>query len=299
MPQCGFRWTRSMLLADEYRRAVWCDYSVVPTSTIRPSSGWAALHVLDVWRYRELLYFFVWRDLKVRYRQTLVGALWVILQPIALVAIFTLVLGRVQGLAPQGISYPLFALAGLVPWTLLSSGLLSASRSIVDAASMVQKVYFPRLLLPVSAIGSYLLDFGIGMLLLSGLVIYGGYLPTILWLWLIPLSALVSTTTLAAGLLLSAANVRYRDVKYAVPFIIQLWFFATPVVYSSDIVPDEWWLVYHLNPMAGAVEGFRWALFDEGAALRPQPSRSEWSSPSQRCSAGWPTSAAPSGRSRT
>ncbi len=243
--------------------------SVRVETTIRPSSGWASLRLGEVWHYRELLYFFVWRDLKVRYRQTAIGALWALLQPIALVAIFSLILGRVPGLAPEGISYPLFALAALVPWTFLAHGVDRAAMSVVEAANMVQKVYFPRMLLPISAVLSYLLDFGIAMLLLAGLVLIGSYPITLGWLWLVPLSGLIILVALAAGLWLSALNVRYRDIKHAVPFIVQLWFFATPVVYSSAIVPDELWLIYHLNPMAGIVEGFRWVLFapDEAAPL--------------------------------
>jgi lipopolysaccharide transport system permease protein len=244
--------------------------SSTPVITIRPTSGWASLRLREVWAYRELLYFFVWRNLKVRYRQTAIGALWAIFQPVALVVIFTLILGRVPGLAPEGVPYALFALAGLVPWTLFSQGLNSASSSVVDAANMVQKVYFPRLLLPISAALSYLLDFAIATLLLLVLVLIGGYGVSLAWLAKPLLAALVLATVLGAGFWLASLNVRYRDIKHAVPFVIQLWFFATPIVYSSEIVPDELWLLYHLNPMAGVVEGFRWALFaNDGAAPIP------------------------------
>ena len=232
----------------------------VQTTTIRPTPGWASLRFDEIWRYRELLYFFVWRDLKVRYRQTAVGTAWALLQPIALVAIFSLVLGRIQGLAPEGISYPLFALVAIVPWTFFANGVAGAAMSIVDAANMVQKVYFPRLLLPVGSVISYLLDYALGMLLVAVFVVMGGYAITVAWLWLIPLSGLVALVAVAAGSWLSALNVWYRDIKHAVPFIVQLWFFATPIVYSSAIVPDEYWLLYHLNPMAGIVEAARWAL---------------------------------------
>jgi lipopolysaccharide transport system permease protein len=238
----------------------------VQTTAIRPTPGWASFRVGEIWHYRELLYFFVWRDLKVRYRQTAVGTAWALLQPLALVAIFSLVLGRIQGLAPEGISYPLFALVAIVPWTFLANGVEGAASSVVEAANMVQKVYFPRLLLPIGSVVSYVLDYAIGMLLVGVMVIIGGFAISWPWLWLIPLSGLIAMVAVAAGLWLSALNVRYRDIKHAVPFFLQLWFFATPIVYSSAIVPDGFWWLYHLNPMAGIVEAARWALFASGEA---------------------------------
>ena len=245
--------------------------TALPTTTIRARSGWASFRLGEVWQYRELLYFFIWRDIKVRYRQSAVGVAWVLLQPIALVVMFTLVLGRVPGLAPEGIPYALFALAGLVPWTLFSQGLSRDANSVVDAANMVQKVYFPRLLLPISGVAR--LSPGLRHRRTTAV---GAGDPR----WLLRHSGLAAdraadapriVATLGAGLWLSAANVRYRDVKNTVPFLIQMLLFATPIVYSADIVPDELWLVYHLNPMAGAVEGFRWALFGRETRA-PSPS---------------------------
>ena len=234
-------------------------------TVIRPGRGWVSLDLRELWAYRELAYFFIWRDLKVRYKQTLFGALWAVIQPFMLMVVFTLFLGRISGIAPEGVAYPLFAFAGLVPWTLFSQSLIGSSGSLVGAANLIQKVYFPRLLLPVAAIGSYLLDFVIAMAVLGLLMLYFGVLPTLTVLWVIALTALTVTTSLAVGIWLSAVNVRYRDVRYAVPFLVQLWLFASPVAYSAEIVPAEWQAIYQLNPMAGVIEGFRWALLGQSA----------------------------------
>jgi lipopolysaccharide transport system permease protein len=211
-----------------------------------------------------LLYFLVWRDLKVRYKQTLFGGLWAVLQPFLLMVVFSVFLGRISGISPAGIPYPLFAFSGLVPWTLFSSSLVSSSASLVGSANLIQKVYFPRLLLPIAAVGSYVLDFLIALGVLVLMMIWFGILPTAQVLWLIPVTILALATSLAIGILLSAVNVRYRDVRYAVPFLVQLWLFASPVAYSSEIVPPEWRAIFALNPMAGVVEGFRWALLGVG-----------------------------------
>lgn len=233
-------------------------------TVIRPRRGWVSLNVRELWAYRELAYFFVWRDLKVRYKQTVFGALWAVIQPFLLMVVFSLFLGRISGIAPAGVPYPLFAFAGLVPWTLFSQSLIGSSDSLVGASNLIQKVYFPRLLLPVAAIGSYLLDFVIAMVVLGLLMLYFGVLPSIAVLWIIPLTALALTVSLAVGIWLSAVNVRYRDVRYAVPFLVQLWLFASPVAYSAELVPAEWRTAYQLNPMAGVIEGFRWALLGQG-----------------------------------
>jgi len=232
---------------------------------IRPGRGWAALNLRELWAYRELLYFFVWRDLKVRYKQTAFGALWAVIQPFMLMVVFTLFLGRISGIAPEGVPYPLFAFAGLVPWTLFSQSLIGSSASLVGASNLIQKVYFPRLLLPVAAIGSYLLDFAIAMAVLGFLMLYFGVTPTVTVLWVIPLTALAVATSLAVGIWLSAVNVRYRDVRYAVPFLVQVWLFASPVAYAAELVPPQWQAIYQLNPMAGVIEGFRWALLGQGS----------------------------------
>jgi lipopolysaccharide transport system permease protein len=224
------------------------------------------LRIGDLWAYRELLYFFVWRDIKVRYKQTAFGVLWALIQPLAMMAVFTLVLGGVTGIAPPGIPYPVFALAGLVPWTLFSQSLISASNSLVTSADLLLKVYFPRLLLPLSATGSHLVDYAISLiLLLAALAVTGTPLSTSL-LWLIPLTLLLIVTALGVGIWLAAVNVRYRDVRYAVPFLVQVWLFASPVAYPADLVPDSLRVIYYLNPMAGIIEGFRWAVIGQGAA---------------------------------
>ena len=231
---------------------------------IRPNRGWVSLNVREIWSYRELLYFFTWRDLKVRYKQTVFGAAWAVIQPFMMMVVFSLFLGRISGIAPAGVPYPLFAFAGLVPWTLFSSGLNGSSASLVGAANLIQKVYFPRLLLPLSAIGSYLLDFAIAMVVLGLMMAYFGVVPSMAVVWLVPLTALALVSALAMGIALSALNVRYRDVKYAVPFILQLWMFASPVAYSADLVPEKWRTIYELNPLTGVLEGFRWALLGQG-----------------------------------
>jgi lipopolysaccharide transport system permease protein len=239
-----------------------------PTTSIviRPSRGWVSLNLRELWAYRELGYFFVWRDLKVRYKQTVFGVLWAVIQPVLLVVVFSLFLGRIDGLAPAGVSYPLFAFAGLVPWMLFSKSLIGSSESLLGASNLIQKVYFPRLLLPVSALGSHVLDFAIALTVLVILMLGFGVLPSLTVLWILPLTALALATSLAAGIWLSAANVRYRDIRQLVPFLVQLWLFASPVVYSAALVPPDWLWLYRLNPMSGVIEGFRWAVLGQGSA---------------------------------
>jgi lipopolysaccharide transport system permease protein len=235
-----------------------------PSLLIAPSRGFVGLSLRELWAYRELGYFLVWRDIKVRYKQSVFGVLWAVIQPFLLMVVFSLFLGRLGGIAPAGVPYPLFAFAALVPWTLFSKSLIGASESLVGASNLIQKVYFPRLLLPMAAIGSQLLDFVIAMAVLVGLMLYFGVAPTLAILWIVPLTALVLIVALAAGVWLSAANVRFRDVRQVVPLLVQAWLFASPVAYSSDIVPAQWLWLYHLNPMAGVIEGFRWAVLGQG-----------------------------------
>jgi lipopolysaccharide transport system permease protein len=232
---------------------------------IRPRTGWAGLDVRELWAYRELLYFFVWRDLKVRYKQTVFGALWAVLQPVLLMVVFTLFLGRLGGIAPSGTPYSLFVFAALVPWTLFSQGLSGASSSVVNATNLVQKVYFPRLLLPIAAIGSYVLDFLIALVVLGFLMAAFGVVPSIAILWVLPFGLLSVVAALGVGVWLAAINVRYRDVRYAVPFLTQVLLFATPVAYGTDLVPANWRAVFELNPMVGVVEGFRWSVLGLGS----------------------------------
>lgn len=232
----------------------------VPTIVIEPRRGWRDLGLHEVWTHRELLYFFIWRDLKVRYKQTFFGAAWAVLQPLLMMAVFSLSLGRVPGIGPSGVPYPLFLFAALVPWTLFAQSLAGAANSLVGGEAIITKVYFPRLLLPFAAVGSFLLDFVIALIVLMLLELLFGYPPSGNLLWVPAFAALAVVTALGVGTFLAAVNVRYRDVKYVVPFLVQLWLFASPVVYASSLVPSELRFVYSLNPIAGVVEGFRWAV---------------------------------------
>lgn len=227
---------------------------------LEPRHGWRNLGLREVWAHRELLYFFTWRDLKVRYKQTVFGALWAVMQPVLLMLVFSASLGRLPNIGPAGIPYPLFAMAGLVPWTLFASSLAGASNSLVSGEAIITKVYFPRLLLPFSSVGSFLLDFVISLGALAVVMLYFGAVPSLPIVWLPVLTLMALVTALGVGTFLAAVNVRYRDVKYVVPFLVQVWMFASPVVYTSTLIPTEWHVLYALNPMSGVLEGFRWAL---------------------------------------
>jgi lipopolysaccharide transport system permease protein len=237
---------------------------------IRPSRGVGSLGLSELWRYRELAYFFVWRDVKVRYKQTMFGGAWAIIQPLVLMLVFTFVFGAVLNVqTPRGVPKPLFYYAGLVPWTLFSASFGAASGSLIINASLVRKIYFPRLLLPLSAMGSSLVDFVIALgFVFVMMFAYGmGVSWNVLWLPLFTLMAVL--TALMMGLLISALNARYRDVSYAIPYVLQVLLFVTPLMYSSTQIPERIRPWYFLNPMAGVVEGFRWALID--AAPPPGP----------------------------
>jgi len=237
-----------------------------PVWVIRPRRAWWDLGLRELWAYRELLYFLVWRDIKVRYKQTAVGAGWAILQPLATMALFTLFFGRLARLPSEGIPYPVFFYAGLLPWTYFASSLTAATNSTVEHQRVITRVYFPRLFLPLSGVLGSLLDLGIASLLLFALLPVYGIVPGAR-LAVLPLFVVLAiVTAFAVGLWLSALNALYRDVRYAVPFLIQLWLFASPVAYSTSLVPEGWRWVYGLNPMAGVVEGFRWALTGRGTA---------------------------------
>jgi len=226
---------------------------------IRPGRGWLGLGARELLRYRDLGYFLVWRDLKVRYKQTAFGAAWAVLQPVLLMLVFTAFLGRIEGIGSAGIPYPLFALAGLVPWMLFSQSLNGASNSLVNNQNLVSKVYFPRLLLPIAAVASFLVDFLVAAVVLLIAMLIFGRVPPPTFLLVPLLGILAVTAALAVGLWLAAINVRYRDVKYAIPFVIQLWLFASPVAYSSELVPGQLRVVFLLNPMTGVIDAFRWA----------------------------------------
>ena len=241
-----------------------------PVIRVRPSAGWAPLRLDELWEYRELLYFLMWRDLKVRYKQTALGAAWAVLQPLLTMLLLTLVFGRLAGLPSEGVPYPLLVYCALVPWTYFSNALANSSASLADHGRLITKVYFPRLLLPAAPVVAGLLDLGINLLVLAGLMAYYGVAPPRAVL-LVPLFALLAmATALGAALWLSAVNARYRDVKHLTPFLLQVWLFASPVAYSSTLIPERWRALYGLNPMAGVIDGFRWALLDSA----PAPGRS-------------------------
>jgi len=236
------------------------------TIYIKPSTGLAALNLRDLWLYRELVYFMIWREIKVRYKQTMLGAAWAIIQPVLTMIVFTFIFGRVAKLPTDGnIPYPIFSYTALLPWGLFSAALNQASRSLTSNQNMVSKIYFPRLVLPLASVLSGLVDFVIAFVILIGLLIYYRVMPSINVLWALPLFLLLTIiTALGVALWLSAINVKYRDVNYALPFMTQFWQFITPIAYSSTLIPAKWQIIYMLNPMAGVVNGFRWALLGIG-----------------------------------
>jgi lipopolysaccharide transport system permease protein len=232
----------------------------LPVFRIEPSPRWALLKIRELWDYREMLYFLVWRDIKLRYKQTELGIAWAILQPFLTMLIFSLFFGRLAKIPSDGIPYPIFVYTALLPWIFFANGLTQSSNSLVSHSNLITKVYFPRLIIPISAVITGIFDFSLGFLVLIGMVYYYGMSVTaaVLYLPLFLLLALI--VALATGLWLSALNVKYRDVRYVTPFIIQIWMFATPIAYSSTLVPERWRVLYGLNPMVGVIEGFRWML---------------------------------------
>jgi lipopolysaccharide transport system permease protein len=233
---------------------------------IVPAKGWVSLRLRELWEYRELLYFLVWRDIKVRYKQTALGAAWAIIQPVCTMVVFSLFFGKLAKMHSDGIPYPIFSYAALVPWTFFANGLNHASNSLVGSSNLLKKVYFPRLTIPIATVLSGIVDFGLAFLVLLALMPYYGMYPSmnVIWLPLFLLLALI--TSLGVGLWLSALNVQFRDVRYIMPFLTQFWLFATPIAYSSSLLDEPWRTIYGLNPMVGVVEGFRWALTGTNAA---------------------------------
>jgi lipopolysaccharide transport system permease protein len=236
------------------------------TVRIEPPRGWLQLRLDEVWAYRELLYFFVWRDVKVRYKQTVIGIAWVVLQPLMTMGVFTLFFGRLAKLPSDGLPYPVFYFSALVPWAYFSTALQSCTSVVVENQHVITKVYFPRLVLPLSAVVSGLVDFAIGFVVLLVVTAIYGIKPTLAALWLPVLLLLAVLTALGVGLWMSALNALYRDVRYVVPFLVQFWMFASPVAYPSSLVPQRWRWLYGLNPMAGVIDGFRWAITGRGHA---------------------------------
>lgn len=234
---------------------------------IEPSKGWVTLQLKELWAYRELLYFLIWRDVKVRYKQTALGVGWAIIQPVFTMVVFSVFLGRLGKIPSDGIPYPIFTYAALVPWTFFAQGMGQASNSLVGSANLIKKVYFPRLSVPIASVTSGVIDFSIAFIVLLGMMLYYGLLPTLNVIWLPFLLLLTVVTSLGVSLWLSALNVQFRDVRHVLPFLIQLWLFATPVAYPSSLLSEPWRTLYSINPMVGVVEGFRWALL--GTATAP------------------------------
>lgn len=243
--------------------------SAIPVLRIEPSKGWVSLKLNELWAYRELLYFLTWRDIKVRYKQTALGAAWAIIQPVFTMIVFSLFFGKLGKIPSDGIPYPIFAYAALVPWTFFAGGLSQSSNSLVGSSNLIKKVYFPRLAIPIATILSEVVDFFLAFVVLVGMMLYYRIVPTanVLYLPLFLLLALI--TSLGVGLWLSAMNVQFRDVRYIVPFITQFWMFATPIAYPSSLLPEPWRTLYGINPMVGVVEGFRWALLGTNSAPGP------------------------------
>ncbi len=240
-----------------------------PETVIGPSKGWLDLGLGELVAYRELLYFLVWRDVKVRYKQTVLGAAWAIIQPFFTMVIFSLFFGRLAQIPSEGVPYPIFSYAALVPWTFFANGLSQSANSLVGSSNLITKVYFPRLTIPIATVLSGAVDFVLAFVVLLGMILFYRVTPTWNTLWLPLFLLLALITALGVGLWLSALNVEYRDVRYVVPFLVQFWLFATPIAYPSSLLSEPWRTIYALNPMVGVVEGFRWALL--GTETAPGP----------------------------
>lgn len=231
-----------------------------PTLIVRRSKGWSALNLLDLWNYRELIFFLIWRDIAVRYKQTVLGVTWAIIQPLSTTVVFSIFFGQLAKVPSEGLPYPIFAYCALLPWQLFSYSLAESSNSLVANQNLITKVYFPRLVIPIAATLAGVLDSAIAIVMLLPMMVFYQIIPTSA-VWTLPFFVLLTiVTSLGVGLWLSALNVRYRDVRYTLPFLTQLWLFATPIAYPSSLVPAQWRVLYGLNPMVGVVEGFRWAL---------------------------------------
>jgi lipopolysaccharide transport system permease protein len=232
---------------------------------IAPSKGWISLNLKELWSYRELIYFMIWRDVKVRYKQTVLGAAWAVLQPFFTMVVFSVIFGRLGKMPSDGIPYPIFTFTALVPWTFFSNGLNKASVSLVGNAGLIKKVYFPRLTIPISNVMSGVVDFVLSFVLLVGMMLFYGISPSVNVVWLPALLLLSFSASLGVSLWLSAMNVQFRDVQYVVPFLVQVWLFATPIIYPTSLMAEPWRTLYGINPMVGVIEGFRWALLSTNA----------------------------------
>lgn len=249
--------------------ALAAERAAQPILVIEPTKGWVNLQLRELWAYRELLYFLAWRDVKLRYKQTVLGAAWAIIQPFFTMVVFSLFFGNLANIPSDGIPYPLFSFAALVPWTFFANALNASANSLVGGAQLIKKVYFPRLVVPIASVLAGVVDFALAFIVLIGMMLYFGVIPTVNVLWLPYLLLLALTTSLGVGLWLSAMNVQFRDIRYVVPFLTQIWMYATPIVYPSSLIPETWRALYGINPMVGVIEGFRWALL--GTNTPPGP----------------------------
>ncbi|MBN1451220.1 MAG: ABC transporter permease [Anaerolineales bacterium] len=236
---------------------------------IEPARVWTSLDLKEIWQYRELLFFLTWRDIMVRYKQTALGAAWAILQPLLTMIVFSIVFGQLAGLPSDGIPYPIFTYTALLPWQLFAFSLTQSSNSLISNQNLITKVYFPRLIIPISSMLAGVVDFAIAFIVLLGMMAYYKVVPTLAILYLPLFILLALASALAVGIWLSALSVEYRDVRYVVPFLTQFWMYATPIAYSSTLIPDSWRWLYSLNPMVGVVESFRWALLGTGRSVGP------------------------------
>ncbi len=240
-----------------------------PIIHIKPSRGWVSLGLRELWQQRELVLFLIWRDIRVRYKQTFLGATWAIIQPVSAMVVFSVIFGRVAKIPSDGLPYPIFSFAALLPWNFFAMGLSNSSESLVSNANLIKKVYFPRLAIPIASVLSGAVDFAIAFCILILMMLYWNISLTAKVLWIPLFLVLALVTSLGVGLWLSALNVRFRDVRYTVPFLVQIWMYSTPIAYPSSLLSEPWRTVYGLNPMAGVVEGFRWAML--GTETQPGP----------------------------
>jgi len=241
----------------------------LPVTVIEPSRGWLSLNLRDLWEYRDLLFFLAWRDISVRYKQTVLGAAWAVIQPFFSMVVFSLFFGRLAKIPSEGVPYPIFSYAALLPWHYFATAMTSSSDSLIGSQNLLTKVYFPRLVIPLASVIPAMVDFAVAFVVLLGMMLFYHIAPTWNIVWLPAFLLLALVTALGVGLWLSAMNVKYRDIRYAVPFLVQFWMFASPVTYPSSLVPETWRALYGLNPLAGVIEGFRWALL--GTQTAPGP----------------------------
>lgn len=236
---------------------------------IEPSKGWVSLQLREIWEYRELLYFLIWRDIKVRYKQTILGGAWAIIQPFFTMVVFSLFFGKLAKVPSDGIPYPIFSFTALVPWSFFANGLSQASNSLVGNSNLITKVYFPRMCMPIASVIGGIIDFTLAFSVLIGMVFYYGIIPSVHIIWIPFFLMLAFSTSLGASLWLSALYVKFHDVRHIIPFLTQIWLFATPIAYPSSLLKEPWFTIYGINPMTGVVEGFRWALLGTDTAPGP------------------------------